>query len=102
MAKRNRVYIAGPITGTDDYMERFAAAEAKLQKEGNLVVNPTAFSAHLLNAEFDWAEFMSVTLTLMSMCDKVYLLPGWKNSKGCRCEVKEAKKIGMPIWYAEK
>ena len=71
MAKRPRIYIAGPITGTDDYIERFAAAEAKLQKEGNLVVNPTAFSAHLLNAEFDWAEFMSVTLTLMKTCDKV-------------------------------
>lgn len=57
---------------------------------------------NLLNAEFDWAEFMSVTLTLMKTCDKVYLLPGWKNSKGCCWEVKEAKRIGMPIWYAEK
>ena len=26
-----RVYISGPITGTDDYMERFAEAEEKLR-----------------------------------------------------------------------
>ena len=28
-----KIYIAGPISGHDDYMEKFAAAEEKLKKE---------------------------------------------------------------------
>lgn len=35
-----KLYISGPITGTDDYMERFAAAQKELEEEGWSVVNP--------------------------------------------------------------
>ena len=35
-----RVYLSGAITGTDDYMERFARAQMLLQNEGHSVINP--------------------------------------------------------------
>lgn len=45
-----RVYISGPITGTEDYMERFAKAEEKLTAAGHQVYNP----AHA-NREYGYA-----------------------------------------------
>ena len=46
----NRVYISGPITGIDDYMERFSNAEKELKEQGLSVVNPAkVLSAHYFN-----------------------------------------------------
>ena len=35
-----KIYISGAITGTDDYMKRFAKAEKELTEKGYSVVNP--------------------------------------------------------------
>ena len=35
-----RIYISGPITGTDDFYERFMKAEEMLSSEGLSIVNP--------------------------------------------------------------
>lgn len=53
-----RVYISGPITGTHDFMHRFAKAEAELKKQGFSVINPAA----------------------------VYMLKGWEKSCGANRE----------------
>lgn len=89
-AKSKRIFISGPISGTDDYMERFAEAEEHLKAEGYLPINPTVFSQHLLNAEFGWEEFMDVTMALLKQCDSIYMLDGWKNSVGACCEIRFA------------
>lgn len=48
--KRKRIYISGPITGTTDYKERFAAAADFLRKGGYKPVNPTTM--------FGWFQFI--------------------------------------------
>lgn len=85
-AKEKRVFISGPITGTDDYMERFAAAEDHLRSEGYIPLNPTKFSKHLLEAEFNWGEFMDITLSLLRQCSGIYMLDGWEKSAGAKFE----------------
>ena len=42
-----RVYISGAITGTTDYMERFASIESKLLSLGYEVVNPSTILSHI-------------------------------------------------------
>lgn len=39
-AEMSKIYISGPITGTDNYMERFEKAENGLKALGVSVVNP--------------------------------------------------------------
>ena len=42
-----KVYISGAITGTDDYMERFKAAEDELTGEGMSVINPAHANSYM-------------------------------------------------------
>lgn len=89
-SESKRIFISGPISGTDDYMGRFAEAEEKLREDGYLPINPTVFSKHLLNGEFNWFEFMDITMALLKQCDNIYMLEGWKNSRGACIELEYA------------
>lgn len=85
-ARERRIFISGPITNTEDYMERFAQAEDDLHEEGYLPINPTRFSQHLLDAEFSWDEFMDVSMTLLKQCSSIFMLEGWRESRGATKE----------------
>ena len=58
------VYISGPITGTDDYMERFKEAEAKLREAGYDPVNPAEINSHLPE-DTSWETYMGQSLKLL-------------------------------------
>lgn len=80
-----KVYISGPITGTEDYMERFARAEAKLKAEGYEVINPAEVNSHLPKGT-TYEEYMKMAMMLLGMCDSVYMLKNWIESKGAMQE----------------
>ena len=80
-----RIYISGKITGTDDYMTRFAAAEERLTQQGYSVVNPAAVGC-VLPTDMTHKEYMSISLVLLDMCDAAYMLQGWKDSPGACME----------------
>lgn len=80
-----RVYLSGAITGTTDYMERFKAAEEKLILDGHTVFNPAAVNS-MMPAETTYAEYMRVSFTLLDMCDAIYMMRGWQDSKGANRE----------------
>lgn len=42
------IYISGKVSGTDDYMERFAKAEKKLTEQGFSVINPAKMDGVLM------------------------------------------------------
>ena len=84
-----KIYISGPITGTDDYMERFEAAEKMLTEAGLSVVNPAKVNAQLPK-ETTYTEYMDMSVTMLHMCDAVYFLRGWENSRGSTVEFEEA------------
>lgn len=89
-AKSKRVFISGPITGTDDYEERFEKAEKALKANGYYPINPTKCSEHLLEAEFSWDEFIEVTMSLLKQCSGIYMLKDWENSRGAAKEFQYA------------
>lgn len=80
-----KIYISGAITGTDDYMDRFADAEEKLKKEGHSVINPAAVNS-MLPADTTYEEYMEMSLTMLDMCGAIYMLKGWEKSCGANRE----------------
>lgn len=80
-----RIYISGAITGTDDYMERFAKVEERLKKQGYSVINPAAVNS-MMPADTKYEEYMKMSFCMLDMCDAIYLMKGWENSNGANRE----------------
>jgi len=113
-----KVYISGPVTGTEDYKERFERAEDDLLHDREMldhafsiikadpfeyveIVNPIRITEHLPNGT-PWGTFMDVTLSALRMCDAVYMLHGWESSKGARIEKLYAEGCGMKIAFEDE
>lgn len=94
-----RVYIAGPVTGTDDYEERFAKAEKEYTDTGWDVVNPVKIIKLLPEMSHD--ECMAVCRTLLSLCDAAHFLINFEWSQGALEEYKLAKDLGLTIFEEE-
>lgn len=95
------IYIAGPITGTSDYKERFKRAEEQIRSVGFIPVNPTVVSDPLTEAGCEYDEFMSVTHELLKVCGAILMLNDWESSKGAQRELFYALDNGYEI-YCEK
>lgn len=93
-----RVYISGPITGTKDYVMRFAEAEAKLEKMGFSVFNPARVNAELPE-NLGHEEYMEISMAMLGMCDGIYMLNGWRDSRGACREYGYAMGKGLRIWH---
>lgn len=94
--RENRIYISGAITGTDDYMERFAKAEKELTELGYSVVNPAKVNAQL-PSDTDYEDYMKMSFCMLSMCDSIYMLNGWSKSCGANRELGYAMAKNMII-----
>ena len=91
-----KIYISGQITGTKDFAERFASAEQKLAGMGFDVCNPAKELAHFPKGT-PWRTYMAECLRMLLMCDAVYMMDGWKASKGARLEWQVAMACGLQI-----
>lgn len=80
-----KVYIAGRITGTDDYRERFAKAEEEARVRGYEPINPVAIPRA---EELPYEEVMERCKELVASADFLYLLNGWEWSNGAIEELK--------------
>lgn len=93
-----RVYISGPITGTKNYAIRFAEAEARLEKMGFSVFNPARVNAELPE-NLEHEEYMEMSMAMLGMCDGIYMLNGWRDSRGACREYGYAMGKGLRIWH---
>lgn len=101
MKEKIRVYISGAITGNPDFKKQFAEAEAKLKLEGFEVVNPSKMN-DVMPENATWGEYMDITLSLLKICDVIYMLEGWEKSKGANVEYNYASGVGMGITFQKK
>ena len=90
------VYIAGPITGTSDYVERFAQAANFLTEQGYNPANPVTLPH---NHDKTWEAYMKEAISYMMSCEAVYMLKGWEGSKGSVVEHKLASRLSYKIIY---
>lgn len=100
-----RVYIAGPMTGIEDWnYPLFFQVEEQLKELGYETVNPARSSGDTLeealaDAEVHpWSYFMKRDIPHVIQCDALCLLPGWRSSRGARLEVSIAKGLGIPLY----
>ena len=96
------IYVAGRFTAPNGWTQAkyirsaevvgFAVAEA-----GAMPLMPTSNTRSFngtLGEEF-WYEG---TLELLRRCDAMILTPGWEGSRGVASEIKEADKLGIPVF----
>ncbi len=82
---KNKIYLAGKVTGDPRYKEKFEAGVKHLEDLGwkrENIVNP----AQLVPGDTSWLKAMWKCLRLMRRCEWVAMLPDWKKSKGARIE----------------
>ena len=96
-----KIYISGSITGTDDFMERFSIAQKKLERDGHDVVNPALVNSNLPKST-TYSEYMDMSICMLKMCDAIYLLDGWKSSRGANLELIFAMLNDKKILYDVK
>ena len=91
-----KVYIAGKITGNPDYKQQFAEAEKKLRAKGHTTMSPA-----VLPDGFEHQEYMRVCFSMIDVCDAVFFLDNWRDSKGATMEYNYAFGAGKGIIFEE-
>lgn len=87
-----KVYISGPITHNKNYETDFKRAEKRLRHLGFLTANPTQ-----LGPGHSWGYYMKHDIKMLLDCDAVYMLKGWRFSRGAKLEYRIAKALGLRI-----
>lgn len=95
------VYISGAVTGTTDYMERFAKAEQTLRELDLVPINPTRVNAQM-PIETTYQQYMKMSIAMLDMCDTIFMLKGWYNSVGAAFEHYYAEINGKSILYEKE
>lgn len=99
LSRVGRVYIAGPMTGIEEFnFPAFNAEADKLRGEGLAVLNP---AEHGIVDGAEWADYLRHDIAGLASCERIHLLRGWSKSKGAQLEVTIAKGLGMAITYQE-
>lgn len=97
----SKIFISGPVTGTDDYRERFSLSESYLNRIGHKnTINPVEF-CWSLPENTTWEQYLLMGFALLSQCDTIYMMRGWQDSKGARAERDKAIEEGKNIIYEE-
>lgn len=88
-----KIYISGPMTGIKDYNNpAFMSASYDWQDAGFIVLNPVTLPEGL-----EQREYMDICLAMLRAADAIYLLKGYKNSKGAMAELAYAEKLELEI-----
>ena len=96
-----KIYISGAITGTTDYMERFAKAEKELTEKGYSVVNPAKVNAQLPE-DTTYEEYMKICFCMLDICEAIFMIQGWDKSCGANREYSYALANDMIIMFEKE
>jgi len=93
------VYIAGPMTGLENYnFENFNRVAEKLRSEGWTVHNP---ADHGMSEGATWEDYMAIALTKVGQRGVMYMLKGWQMSRGACLEQLIATNLNFKIIYED-
>lgn len=94
MGRKKVVYIAGPITGVENYWESFDEAEEQVTGLGCIVLTPSRLPEGMENT-----QYMRICFAMIDSADAVLFLPGWGRSEGATIEHAYCEYIGKPTCY---
>ena len=94
------IYVAGPYAAPDsagefDNIMRARAKGQELIHAGYAVIIPHLNSMFM---HVTREQIMPVDLEIINRCDAIYLLKGWKQSKGAVREWKRALALGLELY----
>lgn len=90
-----KIYISGAITNNPNYKFQFK------KKYEELDGAYTVLSPLMINAPLSWKDYMHIDLAMIKICDAIYMLHGWEESKGARIEHCFAQILGLEIIYED-
>ena len=101
------IYISGPIKNiTDGNMQAFDDAEKQLRQLGYDVLNPHKIGEELNIRFFEIGKIPTYEdylkediIQMLSKCDKVLVLRGWRNSNGSKLEIANALACGLDVVF---
>jgi len=94
-----KIYISGPISGHDDKNEPAFRAGADRWLDIMFPVVPHDIPL-LPGFEVDgWHHHMRADIAGMMSCDAIYMLRGWRNSRGARLELHIALELGLEPFF---
>lgn len=94
---RVRGYIAGPMTGYENFnREAFHKTEEVLKREGHTVLNPAVLPDGLTQP-----HYMDICMAMLRCVDAVYMLKGWQQSAGAGAELALEEKPGHAVIFQE-
>ena len=94
-------YAAPTPEGIKANIDHACAARDRLALAGWSVHCPHANTAHMENLipGADQGLFYTMDLTMLKVCDVIYMLHGWQYSKGACIELQAATEWGLRIIY---
>jgi nucleoside 2-deoxyribosyltransferase len=104
MRKMKQIYVAGPYTANDSWSLEKNIRSAEEISFQVFSLRAVAVCSHTisryffgtLNEEF-WLE---ATMNMLSRCDAMVVVEGWKKSSGTLGEIKYAAENDIPIFYS--
>ena len=101
MKTKNSIYICGPVSGTDDYIQRFSECEKRLiETFDGSVFNPVKYlqGKYKEPEKIEWGILMLSCLQILTPArnfTNIYLMSGWEKSHGARIEQLWAERLGL-------
>ena len=102
-----RIYIAGPMSGFDNFnFPAFFAADEYLKKFGHEVFNPAQKDIdewgdlETIKKKANYRDCMRKDLNcILDWAEAIYLLKGWEQSRGAQIEKALAEVLNLEIMY---
>lgn len=90
-----KVYLAGKITGDQNYREKFAAAAKKLEERAGVTVISPAVTPEGLKK----ADYMRICFAMLESADTAVFLPDWEDSPGAQLEKHWCEYVGKKMVF---
>lgn len=107
-AERPLIYLAHPYIGTchlttQENIEATRRVMWDLMQQGLVVLCPNILCAggEYIMPELEGEDWLARDLLILKACGVLYVAGRWRESTGCRKEIKYAEKLKIPIYYSE-
>ena len=99
---KKKMYISGPISGIDkpEAFANFRHASEVVKQAGWTPINPMAMESF----ELSWSTYMQIASAILDSgeIDGIYMLRGWRKSRGALIEWLLARRLEIPIYYQDE
>ena len=94
------VYVAQPYGGDSQRYEKAKITVSSFIKRYKdcVFVSPVLQYGHMYEG-VEYIEGLEICINLLRKCDRLLLLKGWHESRGCMAEWAAARALGIPIYY---